>query len=234
MAYSEIDYRLLVKRLGQNSDEKYRDFQSSLSVGSSFLYGVRIPVLRDISKHIVAGDWRSFLEVAKDDSYEEIMLQAMVIAQGKCTIEERLIYAAEFIKKIDNWAICDSFCSNFKSARSNREEVFEFIMKYSDSDREFEKRFVIVMLMSYFLIDEYIDRALEIIVSIDKKEYYVMMAAAWALATAFTKYREKVLDILKEQSLDCATHNKVISKCRESYRVTEEEKEILKELKIKP
>ena len=233
MSYSEIDYRLMVKRLSQYSDSKYGQFQSGLAMGNSFMYGVRVPKLREICKHIVSGDWRGFLGVAQDNSYEEIMLQGMVISQAKCPIEETFEYAGEFVKKIDNWAICDTFCGDFKAARKNRPSTLDFIMKYADSDREFERRFVIVMLMDYYLIDEYVDEALETIVSIEKKEYYVMMAAAWALATAFTKYREKVLDILTGHKLDPVTHNKVIRKCRESYRVSDEDKALLKELKVK-
>lgn len=233
MSYSEIDYRLLVKRLSQNSDSKYRQFQSGLAMGSSFMYGVRVPILREISKHIISGDWRGFLSVAEDNSYEEIMLQGMVIAKAKCPIEETFEYTEGFIKKIDNWAICDTFCADFKSARKHRPETWDFIMKYRDSEGEFERRFVVVMLMDYFLIDEYIDEAVETIVNIEKKEYYVMMASAWALATAFTKYRGRILDVLNNRRLDPVTHNKVIRKCRESYRVSGEDKELLKELKVK-
>ena len=60
-----------------------------------------------------------------------------------------------------------------------------------------------------------------------------MMASAWALATAFTKYRGRILDVLNNRRLDPVTHNKVIRKCRESYRVSGEDKELLKELKVK-
>jgi len=232
MSYTEFDYQLLVTQLGQYSDEKYRKFQGGLSVGSSFLYGVRIPKLREISKHIVSRDWQGFMKVAKDNSYEEIMLQGMVITQAKCDIEETFEYTDEFIKKIDNWAICDTFCASFKAVRYNRQKTWDYIMKYKDSKREFERRFVVVMMMDHFMIDEYIDQALEIILDMDKSEYYVMMAAAWAVSSAFIKYREKVLDIFENHKLDDMTHNKAIAKCRESYRVSAEDKELLKQLKV--
>lgn len=233
MAYTEFDYHLLVKQLSQYSDVKYKQFHSGLAVGSNFLYGVRIPKLREMSKHISGGDWRGFLKIAQDNSYEEIMLQGMVITQAKCDIEEIFSFTDDFVKKIDNWAICDTFCAAFKGAKTHRQETWDYIMKYVDSDAEFERRFVIVMLMDHFLTDEYADKVLDILLDIDQKEYYVMMAAAWAMSTAFVKYRDKVLEIFREESLPPMTHNKAIQKCRESYRVSPEDKEMLKELKVK-
>lgn len=178
MAYTEFDYQILVTQLGQYSDPKYRAFHSGLGVGSAYLYGVRTPKLREMAKRISAGDWRSYLEVAQDNSYEEIMLQGMVITQAKCELEEILTYAELFVEKIDNWAICDTFCAGFKAARENRKQVLSFLKKYVVSEKEFERRFAVVMLMDYFLIDEYMEEALELILKTDKTDYYVMMASA--------------------------------------------------------
>ena len=87
--------------------------------------------------------------------------------------------------------------------------------------------------MDHFLIDDYVDQALEIMMTVDQKEYYVMMAVAWAVSTAFIKYRDKVIEVLKDEKLPPLTHNKAIRKCRESYRVSPEDKEMLKGLKVK-
>ncbi|MBQ4340169.1 MAG: DNA alkylation repair protein [Firmicutes bacterium] len=233
MAYTEFDYHLLVTQLSQYSDAKYKQFQSGLAVGSSFLYGVRIPKLREISKHIASRDWKGYLNIAQDNSYEEIMLQGMVITQAKCSIEEMFEYTDGFVGKIDNWAICDTFCADFKAVRTHRQETWDYILKYVGSEKEFERRFAVVMLMDHFLIDDYVDQALEIMMNIDQKEYYVMMAVAWAVSTAFIKYRNKVVEILEEEKLPPLTHNKAIRKCRESYRVSSEDKEMLKGLKVK-
>ncbi|MGN1123024.1 MAG: hypothetical protein ACI4RR_01670 [Eubacterium sp.] len=63
-------------------------------------------------------------------------------------------------------------------------------------------------------------------------EYYVNMAIAWALSVAYIKYEDKVLDILKNKTLDAFVHNKAIQKIRESNRVDKAKKEYLKALKI--
>ncbi len=231
MNYTEFDYKILTTQLRQYSDEKYKEFHSGLKVGSNYIYGVRIPILRRMAKRIAIADWQGFLAIAKDDSYEEILLQGMVLGYAKMSLEETFERTAAFLPKVDNWAICDTFCSGLKRVRQDLYETWAFLMRYENSPREFERRFVVVMLMDYFLEGKYLDQALDVIVNIRKEEYYVSMAAAWALATAFLKDREGVLRILEEEQLDKETHNRTIRKCRESYRISDEDKTLLKGLK---
>ena len=60
---------------------------------------------------------------------------------------------------------------------------------------------------------------------------YVKMAAAWAVSVCYVKFPEKTEVFLRKNLLDDFTHNKAIQKIRESYRVSKEEKERLKELR---
>ena len=64
-------------------------------------------------------------------------------------------------------------------------------------------------------------------------EYYVNMARAWYFATALAKKYDQVLPFLEEQKMDVWTHNKTIQKAIESYRITPEQKEYLRTLKIR-
>ena len=231
MNYTEFDYKILTTQLRQYSDEEYKEFHSGLKVGSNYIYGVRIPILRRMAKRIAIADWRGYMDIAKDDSYEEILLQGMVLGYAKMSLEETFERTAAFLPKVDNWAICDTFCSGLKRVRDDLYKTWKFLMKYETSPKEFERRFVVVMLMDYFLEGKYLDQALDVIVNIRKEEYYVSMAAAWALATAFLKDRKQVLRILEEKRLDPDTHNRTIRKCRESYRVSDEDKNLLKGLR---
>ena len=62
--------------------------------------------------------------------------------------------------------------------------------------------------------------------------YYVMMAAAWLLAEIFVKFYEDGLAFIKENILSSAVQNKGIQKARESFRLTQEQKSVLKSCKI--
>lgn len=57
------------------------------------------------------------------------------------------------------------------------------------------------------------------------------MAVAWALSVCFVKDREATLPVFQDGKLDDFTHNKTIQKCCESYRISKEDKALLRSLK---
>ena len=69
---------------------------------------------------------------------------------------------------------------------------------------------------------------LKIIDTLNKeKEYYVNMAVAWLCCELMIKSRKEFLAYLKHHKLNDFTINKAISKCRDSFRVSQEDKEML-------
>ena len=80
--------------------------------------------------------------------------------------------------------------------------------------------------------DIYIDRILSIINSFTEASYYyVDMILAWLLCDSFIKERDKTLQFFKKNNANSFVINKAISKCHDSYRVTKEDKEMLKKYK---
>ena len=106
-------------------------------------------------------------------------------------------------------------------------------LPYSKIDDEYKQRLVAVMLMDYYLTDEYIDMSLEVLDSLKNEKYYCKMAVAWAIATAWAKQREKTFCYMQDgnNTLDDWTYNKAIQKMLESYRVSDEDKRILRTMK---
>lgn len=160
------------------------------------------------------------------------MLQGFVIGYAKCGVDERLEMIRGFVAKIDNWALCDSFCMTLKFAEKNRERVYVFLQPFLASDDEYEIRFGVVMLLAHFITDEYIDCLLEWMTKIRHDGYYVKMAVAWTISAAFIKQRDKTLALIARQTLDPFTQNKAIQKTRESFRVSDEDKQLLKKYKL--
>lgn len=215
--------------LFSNQDLDYKAFHSKLlpNINADDIIGVRIPVLRKIAKSIAKNNVDFPIEY-----YEEKMIKGFLIGYKKCSIDERLKELAEFVPLIDNWAVCDCVCSTLKFTEKNREEVWDFLMQYKNGS-EYDVRFLVVMLMDYYLVDEYIDRVNDILLSIDRKEYYINMAVAWALSVEFVKYEGKVMDIFEKKMLPIWVHNKAIQKTCESFRVSKETKAYIRTLKIK-
>lgn len=73
-----------------------------------------------------------------------------------------------------------------------------------------------------------LDVVFESIITLDKEdEYYVIMMAGWLLSECIIRYQDKTLDFIKDDKLNYLIVNKAIQKCRESRRVSIEQKESL-------
>ncbi len=230
------DYQNLVEHLKDISDEKYKNFHQRLVPNVENLLGVRMPKLQSLSKEITKGNWQEYLSVSANFSncfYEEIMLKGLVIGNIKANIETVMPLIAGFVPKINNWAICDCFCSNLKITKKNNQAVFEFIQTYLQSQNEFELRFLIVMLMDYFIDDEHIDMIINIYDGIKHDGYYVKMAVAWGLSVCYVKQEKKTMKYLNNNNLDDFTYNKALQKIIESNRVTTEQKSLIRQMKRK-
>ena len=199
------------------------------------LLGVRIPLLRNLAKKIVKeDDWKGWLEVVSDKYFEEILLQGLVIAYAKDDFKTKIPLIKKFIPKMDSWAITDSFVPTLKIKNSELELVFNFINSYLNSNKEYEIRFGIIMLLDYFIVDDYVEKVIEILDKINHEGYYVKMAAAWCLAEIGIKYNDLLMEYLNgKNNLDDFTFNKTLQKMIESYRISKEQKEVLRKMKRK-
>lgn len=214
-------------------DPDYKTFLMTLIPNKTNILGVRLPHLRQIAKTIAKGDWRTYLNDASDDYFEEVMLQGIVIGYVKTDIRERLKLIEAFVPKIDNWSVCDSFCASLKSTKQHRDVVWKFLQQYFSSNKEFELRFAIVMLIHYYIEETYIQRVIDILDRIQHDGYYVKMAVAWALSICFVKFPEWTMNYLKNNSLDDFTYNKALQKIIESDRIDNETKETIRQMKRK-
>ena len=134
---------------------------------------------------------------------------------------------------IDNWAVCDTFCSGLKITLGNRERVWEFLQPYLNSDKEYEIRFGVVMLLHYYVQPEYAVLAFACFNRIRYSGYYVKMAVAWAVSIYYIYLPEITYRYLLKNELDDFTYNKALQKIIESMRVDQETKRKLQGMKRK-
>lgn len=218
------------QELRNQADETYRNFHASLVPGLTDFLGVRVPVLRSLAGKLAKDDWRSFLKEASDSSYEELMLQGMVIGYAVMDQEERTKYLGGFLPKINNWAVCDCCCSTWKFMRKDPVYWFDFLLPFLDGG-EYEIRSVVVCLMQHYPEKQYLQKQFAVYNRIHHDGYYVKMAVAWALSICYIRFPAETVAFLRENSLDDFTQNKTIQKCRESRRISREEKKMLNKLK---
>ncbi|MBQ7875367.1 MAG: DNA alkylation repair protein [Oscillospiraceae bacterium] len=214
------------------SDEKYRDFQSKLmpTVPKEKIIGVRTPELRKFAKEFAkTPEAKDFLSKLPHEYYEENNLHAFMLELIK-DYDECAAKVTEFLPFVDNWATCDSMSPNvFKKHKS---ELLGGIESWLSSKDIYAVRFGIKMLMEHFLGEDFSPEYPEMVARIESEEYYIRMMQAWYFATALAKQYDAVLPFIKEKRLESWTHNKAIQKAIESFRITEEQKEYLRTLKI--
>ncbi len=219
------------EKLAGMADARYRDFSAHLLPPEERVLGVRLPDLRRLARGIAAGeDWRTCLKAGQNESFEEVMLQGMVIGYAGCSVEERFRLIRDFVPRIRNWSVCDSFCSGLKFARTCLEEVWDFLAPYFRSDREFDVRFACVMLLCYYPDEEWFERDLAVLGKLRNEPYYAMMAAAWALSILYLRHPGKMMAYFRKDRLDPVIRQKAIRKILESTKLSAEEKEAVRAL----
>lgn len=182
------EYAALKERLRAMADPSYRAFHQKLVPEVENLLGVRIPALRQLARELARGDWRGYLAAAQTDTYEETMLQGLVLGCAKMEPDELFERLREFIPKIGNWAVNDSVCAGLKLVKKHRAETLAFLRPYFAGGEEFEVRFAVVMLMDYYIDEEYIGEVLSLLGAVRHEGYYVKMAVAWALSVCYVKF----------------------------------------------
>lgn len=221
------------EQLATLAEEEYRLFSSSLIPNIDNVLGVRLPQLRTIAQELAKDNWQEYLQTALDDSFEEVMLQGMVIGYVKCPLEERFVYIEKFVPKINNWSVCDSFCTGLKFTKKHQKEVWDFLQPYFRSKQEYDIRFAVVMLLIYYVQENYIDEVLNILDSVRHDGYYVKMAVAWAISICYVKLPQATMIYLKDNHLDDYTYNKALQKITESLKVDKETKKLIRAMKRK-
>ena len=88
-----------------------------------------------------------------------------------------------------------------------------------------------LMMMRYYLDDEFSPEYPSMVAAIRSDEYYINMEIAWYFATALAKQPETILPYLEQRRLPEWVHKKTIQKCIESRRIPDETKATLRLLR---
>ena len=219
-------------RLFEMADEEYRLFHLKLTPGvePERVIGVRTPELRSFAKELVKGrNSDTFLSALPHYYFDENRLHAFIIGEIK-DFNECIVRIEEFLPFVDNWAVCDQMTP--KAFRKQREKLPAYAERWMKSKETYTVRFGIGVLMNHFLDDNFDVSYADKVSAVKSDEYYVNMMRAWYFATALAKQYDSILPFIEGKRLDTFTHNKVIQKANESYRITPDRKEYLKTLRI--
>ena len=214
-------------------DLKYRDFQSKLipNIRKDSIIGVRAPMLKKLAKSFHAsGNTDVFLSVLPHKYYDENVLHVFLINCIK-DFDKCIAELERFLPFVDNWAVCDSIRP--LCFKNNKKELLYYIEKWIASSHTYTVRFAILMLMVYYLDEDFDRRYLDTVSLVKSDEYYVNMMISWYFATGLAKQYESSVIFLEERILPLWVHNKTIQKALESCRISDNKKTYLRSLKRK-
>ncbi|MBO4897243.1 MAG: DNA alkylation repair protein [Clostridia bacterium] len=214
-------------------DTKYRDFHKKLipTVDEARIIGVRTPEMRKLAKEFAKREnINVFLNALPHKYFDENQLHAFILS-GMKDYDSCIEETCRFLPYVDNWATCDQLSP--KVFKKHRKELLAHIKKWIKSKETYTVRFGIGQLQEHFLDEDFDIKYPEAVSKIRSEEYYINMMIAWYFATALAKQYESILPFIEKRRLDTWTHNKTIQKAAESYRITKEQKEYLKRLKVK-
>lgn len=227
---AQIDQKLYA--LAEN---KYKLFNQKLILTNYEVLGVRMPALKKLAKEIASDPQiNTYLEEAAFSSYEHILLYGLVLGQVKGLAQEKVFqYLDPLILKFDNWAHVDTIISAFKIFKKYPDEVLTHFLPLKTHEGEFTKRVFVILLMDYYMNENYLEMSLKYLSEVPQGRYYVDMGIAWAISYGLVKHYDKTVPVLEHRIFSKFVHNKAIQKARESYRISSEKKDQLNNMKIK-
>ena len=229
---------IILEELINLQDEKYKEFNKKLCPDTKKeILGIRVTILRKLAIKMAKSeeyDWKNFVKNDNTKYFEEVQLQGLIIAYKKIELKEKLEYLELLIPRMDSWALTDTVIPTLKIKEKEQDEYWKFILKYLNSSKEFEVRFCVVSMLDYYIDDKYVDKVIKLLNNISHDGYYAKMAVAWTLAEIGIKYNNKAMIFLNgENNLDKFTYNKTLQKMIESYRISDDQKDILRKMKRK-
>nr|MCR5429883.1 DNA alkylation repair protein [Eubacterium sp.] len=195
------------------------------------IIGVRTPDSRKLAKQMSKReDIDEFLNDLPHKYFDMNQLHAFIVS-GMKDYDQAVKEVEKFLPYVDNWATCDQLSP--KIFKKYLKDLYKHIREWIASDKTYTRRFGIGMLMEHYLDDAFELKYPRLVARVRSEEYYVNMMIAWYFATALAKQWDDIIPFIENKKLAKWTHNKAIQKSIESNRITKEQKDYLRALKIK-
>ncbi len=221
-----MTYLELLEFLLLHAEEEFAAFQRKIISTERKIMGIRTPVMRKLAKSITI-PFESLLAFP-NEYYEVVFIKLTVLSS--LPYEEFLSYLYDGLSLIDNWALCD--CFKVRCIKKHKTEFLPVLNAVFLSGKEYFQRYVLVTLLFEYMNEEYIPLICNYLQRANHSFYYVHMAAAWLTAEVLIKRYEAGIELLQSGILPAKTHDKGIQKAIESYRLTKNQKEYLRSMKI--
>lgn len=216
----------LLDYLFSKSDKKY-DYSFNDNT-----IGVRIPIVERVAKEI----YKNGLAFEYLDHYEKTYFELDVINGMLCGFikvdpDTRLHYLNRFLPLVDSWATCDLSVARWKFIKKDKAYYLKWVETLIDSQDPWYQRVAYVVLLSYYLDDDYTKNVISLLKKPIQQHYYTEMAAAWLISMGLVKQKTLFLELLNTFEFNAFVYQKGLQKAIESYRSSPEDKDLYRQMK---
>ncbi|HOJ45690.1 MAG TPA: DNA alkylation repair protein [Bacilli bacterium] len=193
-----------------------------------FYLRIKLTPLRDLAKSLADEpiDWS---RMRYDVHYELNLIQGIIVGYSKMPLEEKWRFYQTYFQHAQDWSYVDSSMVSLPK-RIDLVSVNKAAREYLCSSHPYVRRFGYVLALRYLINTPYLATFLELI-DPNEQVYHVYMAIAWFLAECFIKDRMVFEDYMSKSDLSLWTRQKTVSKIRDSFRVSVQDKEYAKRFK---
>lgn len=216
-------------KLKERARENIKVYNKRIIPSAYPFVGVAIPDIRKIAKEYKDRAQEAF-EIIEPDSFESVLLKGFMLGYVDGDFERLWQGVKQYLGLCDNWAHIDCFFSGFRSCKKYTDKFDAEFRGFVADDRVFFRRAVAVFNMNFRLTDEHIEEALNTFYALKSGDYYVDMAIAWGLTTAFIKHYDRSCNFVRGHRFSDEIRKMTTAKCRDSFRLTDNQKEDIKEL----
>lgn len=194
------------------------------STVAPFYLGIKLGPLRQLAKTLAPQtiDWS---DMRYDWHYELNLIQGIIVAYSSQALIQKWEFYGQYFNVATDWSYVDSSLVSLPK-RLDLASVNHAAIKYLTANDPYVRRFGYVLALRYLINTEYLPAFLE---KIDPNEdiYHVYMAIAWFLAECYIKDRLVFEAYIEKAPLALWIRQKMVSKIRDSFRVTKEEKQLV-------
>lgn len=178
-----LQLQAIQKLLTAHSDKAAVEANNKFIPGEKRVYGVRNPVINDLTKQFKEGGFALIKELWQAGAYEERLMAVKMIGYvAKKEPAKALQCVQDFASELDNWAICDTLGTQSLKpiVKTHQEQIFALAKKYNLSEDLWQRRLSLVLVEYYTRDKKLIPEINKLVKALEgDKEYYVKKAVIW-------------------------------------------------------
>ena len=215
----------IYKRISEaKKDEKTINWKRNILNTKMELFGLYAKEVESIIKEFKNAE---FKELKNRNCFELNQIYLTINLIQTKNLAEQQLFLKNNVDIIDSWAITDCTYQYLKIKKF--EEAIMFFNEFSNTNVEMLIRYAYLVLFCFKNSKEHLHDILSLFK--DSSFYYVNMVEAWLLSFLYISFPSEVYEYLRDSGISNEIKFKAISKICDSFRVSKEDKEKVRQLR---